>query len=342
MVELSDRKKQILASVIELYIKTGEPVGSKGLISATGMSISSATVRNEMNELDSLGLLEQPHTSAGRIPSQQGYRYYVDNLMKKREIDELSKRLIDAGISSVIGDPEKLIIRAGDVLAELTKCACISTAPVGEMTIIRKIELVPVGLHTAMMVLLTSNGILKSRLCRLDCEINAGIIEKFYNLVNVNFIGRPASEINIASMQTLAASLDEDYFSMLSLVSVVSDLAVSTSDSKLVIGGSSNLLGIKDYGDKAIALLDFLNKKDPITEIMTSPREDINIKIGNENRYKQLESSSVVVAKYFVNGDDSGTIGIIGPTRMDYESIIPSVKYLTGLVGQLITQALEE
>ena len=148
--ELSERKKQILAHVVELYIKTGEPVGSKGLISATGMSVSSATVRNEMNELDQLGYLEQPHTSSGRIPSQKGYRYYVDNLMNNREVDELTKRLIDAGISSAVGDPEKLISKSREVLANPTKCATVSTAPVGDMTLIKKIEVVPVGQYSAM------------------------------------------------------------------------------------------------------------------------------------------------------------------------------------------------
>jgi len=109
VAELSERKKLILAAVVEQYIKTGEPIGSKELLALTGMSVSSATVRNEMSELAAMGYLEQPHTSAGRIPSQTGYRYYVDNLMKPREIDELNRRMIEAGISSATGDPERLI-----------------------------------------------------------------------------------------------------------------------------------------------------------------------------------------------------------------------------------------
>lgn len=342
VTQLSDRKKQILASVIEMYIKSGEPVGSKGLIASTGMSVSSATVRNEMSELDSLGYLEQPHTSAGRIPSQKGYRYYIDNLMPAREIDELTKRLIDAGVSSAAGDPEKLVTRAREILADITKCACVSTAPVGDMTLIRKIELVPVGPHTAMMVLLTSNGILKSRLCRLDTELSVQILEKFYNTVDKFFIGKPAGSISPASIQTIAVSLDSDYFSMLPLMAAVSELAVSTNDSKLILGGGPNLLSLRDYGENAIALLEFLNKKEPLSEVINSAKGDLNIRIGKENIYKQLENSSVIVSKYFVGDDDSGTIGIIGPTRMDYETIIPSIKYLSDFVGKLITQALEE
>ncbi len=342
MSELSERKKQILAAVVEQYIKTGEPVGSKELIALTGMSVSSATVRNEMSELSALGYLEQPHTSAGRVPSQTGYRYYVDNLMKPREIDDLNRRLIDAGVSTAVGDPEKIIVRAGELLADLTKCACVSSTPGGDTVTISKIELVPVGIHSAMLVLLTSNGILKSRLCRLDCELNAKICQEFYNIVQTYIIGKPAADINVVSMQTVAASVDGDAFAMLPLMAAVCELAKSTADSKIMLGGSSNLFAHKGYGSDAIELLDFLNRKEPITEVMNAAKDPLNVKIGKENIYRQLENSSVIVAKYSVHGNDSGTIGIIGPTRMDYENIIPSIKYLTSLVGRLITQALEE
>ncbi len=340
MAELSERKKLILAAVVEQYIKTGEPIGSKELIALTGMAVSSATVRNEMSELAAMGYLEQPHTSAGRIPSQEGYRYYVDNLMKSREIDELNRRMLEAGISSAIGDPERLIAQASEVLADLTKCACVSTAPGGEAMIIRKIELVPVGVHSAMLVLLTSNGILKSRLCRLDCELTARICQQFYNIVQSCIIGKPASEISVASMQTVAATLDSDVFTMLPLMAAVCELAKSTASSRITVGGSSNLFS--SYGSDALELLEFLNKREPISAVMGGITEPLNVKIGKENIYRQLENSSVIVAKYSVGGSDSGTIGIIGPTRMDYENIIPSVKYLTDLVGRLITQAIEE
>lgn len=343
MAELSERKRAILAAVVEQYIKTGEPIGSKELIAQTGMSVSSATVRNEMSELSALGYLEQPHTSAGRIPSQKGYRYYVDNLMKNREVDELNKRLIEAGISSAAGDPEKLIAQAGEVLADLTKCACISTSPGGDSTVIRKIELVPVGHHTAMLVLLTSNGILKSRLCRLDSELDVKIVEEFYNVVESSIIGKSASDISVASMQTVAASVDSDPLAMLPLIAAVCELAGSTAKSRIMLGGSSNIFSHhKDYGSSAVELIEFLSREEPLTAVMTESKDPLNIKIGKENLYRQLENSSLIVAKYSVGGNDSGTIGIIGPTRMDYENIIPSVKYLTNLVGSLITQALED
>ena len=310
MAELSERKKQILATVVEQYIKTGEPIGSKELLALTGMTVSSATVRNEMSELVSLGYLEQPHTSAGRIPSQAGYRYYVDHLMKERELDELNRKLIEAGISSAVGDPERLLARAGEVLADMTKCACVSTAPGGETAVIRRIELVPVGAHTAMLVLLTSNGVLKSRLCRLESELNSKICEEFYNIVDSSIVGKPASDISVVSMQTAAASVDGDPFAMLPLMAAVCELARSTADSKIMLGGSSNLFSHKDYGGDAARLLEFLSKIEPLTAVMQDAKAPISVRIGKENLYKPLENSSVIVAKYTVGGRDSGTIGI--------------------------------
>ncbi len=342
MTALSDRKNQILSSVINMYIKYGEPIGSKNLISATGMNCSSATVRNELNELDSLGYLLQPHTSAGRIPSEKGYRYYVDNLMVTRELDEFTKMSVDSRLHTAAGDPEKLINTARELLADLTNCACVTTTPVGVMNLIRKIEIVPVSVHTAMMVLLTSNGILKSRLCRIDNGIDSQILDKFYNIVKTFFIGQPAGEISQASIQTVAASVDEDYFAMLPLLAAVSDLAGSITDSKFVLGGSSNLITVRDYGENVISLLQFLKRKEPIVEIINSSKEPFSIKIGSENMYKQLFDSSVIISKYKVKDDDSGTLSIIGPTRMDYETVIPGVRYLSDMVGKLITSALDE
>lgn len=341
-MELSDRKKLILAAVVEHFIKTGEPIGSKELILRTGLGVSSATVRNEMSELSTLGLLEQPHTSAGRVPSHTGYRFYVDNLMKTREVDEVSRRMMEAGIASAAGDPERLVESACSILAELTKCASVSTTPGGECTVIRRIELVPVGTRSAMMVLLTSNGILKSRLCRLDLPLDGRILEEFHNIADSALVGRQASEISVAAMQTIAASLGSDVLSMFPLLAAVCELAQSTAHSQIMLDGQSNLLASGEYGDSALELLNFLSRNEPMTRVINNSKAEMNVTIGAENIFRQLENSSVILAKYNVRGQEAGSIGLIGPTRMDYETIIPEVRYLTCLVGSLIEQALEE
>ncbi len=344
-MELSERKQKILGAIVEQYIKTGEPVGSKALLDALDFSVSSATVRNEMAELVSLGYLEQPHTSAGRIPTNEGYRYYVDHIMVNSSVDESVRRRIEAGIHSAGGDPEKLIEKAGAVLAELTDCAAVSTTPSGEGAFIKRIEAVPVGTHTAMIVLLTSTGVLKSKVCRSDTDLNASVIEKFYNVVKSSFLGIPLDSVDTAMMQTLVASLGADVFTLMPLMTVVSDLAQDALRTEIVLGGQSNLLHYSNYyGSSAYELLEFLRRGEPLSKLLASVSSDdgVEVRIGSENPYKQLMKSSVIVSNYNIDGSKRGSIGIIGPTRIDYAKLIPSVKFLTNLVGELLTKTFNE
>lgn len=341
-MELSERKQKILAAIVELYIKTGEPVGSKGLLKELDMNISSATVRNEMSDLVTQGYLEQPHTSAGRIPSNQGYRYYVDHLMRRQDVDEKLQRLIHAGIAQGADDPAILLENAVAVLAELTHCAAVSTTPIGEKATVRRIELVPVGRHVVMLVLLTSTGVLKSRMCRLGVTIDSGLLETFYNVANTAFVGCAVSDIDPVMLQSLAASLGENSLTMMPVLAAVSDLAASAVRAQVMLEGQSNLLGHKEYADNAYELMEFLNKGEPLNRIISRSKNGLEVHIGKENQYVQLENSSLILAKYFIHGDQAGAIGVIGPTRIDYAKLIPSVQYLTQLVSDLMSQALED
>lgn len=344
-MELSERKQKILGAVVELYIRTGEPVGSKSLLGELDMSVSSATVRNEMAELAALGLLEQPHTSAGRIPTNEGYRYYVDNLMVNRQIDESLRRHIEASFGSALTDPEKLLERAGEVLADLTGCAAVSTTPSGEGAYIRRVEAVPVGTRTAMIVLMTSTGVIKSKVARSDFDLNASVLESFYNVVKASFVGKLLSEVDTPMMQSLVASLGGDVFTLLPLMTAVSDLAQEAVHTEVMLGGQSNILHHNNYyGNTAYELLEFLRRGEPLSKLLSSASEskDVDVKIGSENPYRQLVKSSVIVSNYNIDGNRRGSIGIIGPTRIDYANLIPSVKYLTDLVGELLTQTFKE
>lgn len=342
-MELSPRKEKILAAVVEAYIKTGEPVGSKSLLDILDISVSSATVRNEMAELAALGLLEQPHTSAGRVPTNEGYRYYVDNLIGTRCLDDSVKRQIEAGISVKNASPEAILANAGEFLADMTDCAAVSTTPSGENATVRRVELVPVGTRTAVVVLMTSAGMVKSKVCRSDSDLNSSMIEKFYNLVKSSFLGMPLDDIDVATLQTLVASMGVDALTMIPFVSAVFDLAKELMHAELLLGGQSNILRHgENYGTTAYELLDFLRRGEPISKMLASVKGDVDVKIGGENKFRQLENSSVIMANYIIGGDKRGSIGIIGPTRIDYANLIPSVRYLTDLVGRLLTQTLNE
>ena len=340
-MELSERKQKILAAIVEQYIRTGEPIGSKSLMEILPMKVSSATIRNEMAELAAMGLLEQPHTSAGRVPSHAGYRYYIDHLMHARELDDESRRKIESAIGSG-SDPEHVLTRAGEVLADLTGCAAVSTTPAGESTRIRRSEMVPVGSRTAMLVLLTSTGILKSRICRTDTPITVPLLERFYNLTRSQLVGKPLSDVHTTAMQTLAASLGADAFSMLPFLAGIADLARDASQADIHLDGQSNLLGYRELEDNAYELMEFLRNGEPLSALISSSRGDVQVLIGKENKFRQLANSSVILARYDVGGDESGTLGVIGPTRLDYAKLIPSVRFLTDLVGRLLTRSIDD
>lgn len=341
---LPPRRQKILAAIVEQYIDTGEPVGSKALLQRLDIDVSSATIRNEMAELTNEGFITQPHTSAGRVPTQYGYRYYVDNLMEVKALSDNDRRQIESGVDYRSGDPEQLLSKAGEALVDFTNFAAISTTPSDENSYIRNIEMVQLSPKTAMIVLLTSTGILKSKACRTDVEITDDIKDTFSQIVKRDFFGRPLSDVGTVMIQTLVASLGAKALAMSPLLVTIADLTDSASQAEVSLSGQSNLLGYKEYDQNAGQLLDFLHKPEPLEMLVSSTNQDkdIEIRIGSENRYKELENSSVIISKYKIGENATGAIGIIGPTRMNYSKLIPTIKYLTDIISKLLSEVYEE
>lgn len=342
MAKLSERKQRILAIIIERYIATGEPVGSKVICTQMGNAVSSATIRNDMADLVELGLLVQPHTSAGRIPSQTGYRYYVDNLMANYELGIEEQERIKIWLSTFSGEPDKLLEKAGSILAELTNCVAVSSSPADNEAIIKRIELVPLSNHTAMIVLLASSGILKSAVVRSDAEIDMNIVEVFYNISQTYFNGRNVSDISIPFIQTLVASLGDKVFVMSPFLCAISDLCDAVKTTDIHLKGQNNILNHSELSEDAFRLMDFLHRGTPLENMLDSHKNPLNVAIGSENIYRELRHSSTIFSKYSVGNRDSGSIGIIGPTRIDYAHLIPTIKYLAGVIGNLLTETLDE
>lgn len=341
-MEMTQRKQKILAAVVESYIRTGEPVGSKNLLGELDFSVSSATIRNEMADLAEMGYLEQPHTSAGRVPTTLGYRYYIDKLMNKLEPTEADRKAIAKTVSSGSGDPEQLLEKAGEVIAKLTGCAAVSTMPVGEKATVRRAEIVPVGTRTAMIVLLTSAGTLKSKACRSDMPITPQTVERFYSVCASHFIGKPLEDISTVMLQTLVASLGEYALEMSAFFVTLADLAADALSSDVLLEGQSNLFNHRELGSNIIELMEFLRKGEPISKLLSKGKDGVDVKIGTENEYKQLANSSVIISHYDVNGSRSGALGIIGPTRLNYAKLIPYMQFVSGLVGDILSESIED
>ncbi len=338
---LSDRKQLILTAVTERYIATGEPVGSKLLLEMLSLPISSATVRNEMSELSEKGYLIQPHTSAGRIPSDKGYRYYVDNLMANYELSDSQRRMIERAVDTKSSDPEQVLEQAGETLARITGCAVVTAAPGGDTASVRGVELIRVGNRTLMMVLMTSTGIIKSKLCRMDFNITKSTVEIFYNVVNHIIIGRQLIDINTALLQTIVSSVDRGIFLLSPLIATLSELVSEVSGTQIMLDGQSNLLHHRELLDNAYELMTFLKDTDTVSRLITSGKKELDIRIGQENIYRPLKNTSVIIVRYSTKSKSGGALCVIGPTRMDYARLIPNMKYLSEHVGRVFDDILE-
>ncbi|MGN0468055.1 MAG: heat-inducible transcriptional repressor HrcA [Acutalibacteraceae bacterium] len=341
-MELGKRKEMILAAIVEQYIKTGEPIGSKMLMSSLPISVSSATIRNEMSELAEMGLLEQPHTSSGRIPSQAGYRYYIDHLMNKYELSTEEKTAIKHELEKAADNPDKLLEKAGETLAKITNCAALSTSPTDELATVKRIEMVPVAPKLAMIVMMTSTGIIKNGICRTDTEITPEMIDNFYKITSNYFIGKPVSDIGTVMIQTLVASLGNSALAMSPFFVVLADIASHAVQAEIHLQGEQNLLHHRELGDSIFETLQFLDEDEKLSRAVSAKKNALNVMIGKENMFRQLENTSLIVARYNIQGHDGGAVGIIGPTRIDYARLIPKVKYLTDLVSELLTDTFEE
>lgn len=342
MPVISERMQKILALIVESYIATGEPVGSKALCTAMGNAVSSATIRNDMALLTDAGLLEQPHTSAGRIPTQAAYRYYVDNLMTAYELGAEDQSRIKIWLQSVSGEPDRLLEKAGEILAESTNCVVVSSSPSDSEAHIKRIEIVPLSNRTAMMVLLTDSGILKSTVVRTDMRITVDVAGVFYNIMQSYFIGKSINDITVSFIQTLVASLGDNAFVMSPFLCAAADLCEAAGTTELHLNGQSNLLNHAEFSQDAVRLMRFIGRTAPLEAMLEAQKKPFTVAIGSENAYRELKNASTIFSKYSVGGRDSGSIGIIGPTRLDYARLIPSIKYLAGVIGALLSETLDE
>lgn len=341
-MDLDLRKLKVLTSIVESYIKTGEPVGSKAICAMLDIPVSSATIRNDMAALAEMGLIEQPHTSAGRIPSQKGYRLYVDRLMNKKELSPHDKQMIRSFFETKAADVAGLIEHASKGLADLTGCASVSTTPTPQFAHIRRIEAVFAGRKTVVLILITSSGIIKNKVCRLDFDMDASQMEVLSNFLNEHFVGIPLENITPALIQTLAVKLSAISLTLTPILFSVYELYKEVFEGEVVLQGQSNLLPYVGTGSLAFRLMEFLSNPSEISGLLSRSKEPVSVLIGDETQTPVLSDSSVIVVKYHIGGVTDGKVGIIGPSRIDYARIIPALEYFADFVGLLLENNFDE
>lgn len=339
-MELSPRKRAILAAVTKAYIETGEPIGSKALTLMLKNAPSSATLRNEMSELCELGFLKQPHTSAGRVPTSNGFKIYVNSLMTPESMSDSVKHRIDSGLSEIGGAPEKIPEAVGELLSRLTGLPVITCFFADADTFVRRVEAVNIGRSSVLLFLITSDGRARSTVLRLGAEFTNKLNEKFTEAVKRRIRGKRLSELTRAYIQGVAAEVGA--FELTPLFSSVYETVSGIEASGVTLCGESALYNICDSEESARRIISLVGMREPMLSLLGGIKGDSGVVFGKDTGFRELEDETLIAARF--NGADryKGAIGVIGPNRMSYGQIIPSVKYTALRLTEIMTEAQKD
>ncbi len=338
-MEPAARKEKILAAIIESYISTGEPVGSKALIEQSGLQVSSATVRNDMAELTKRGLIVQPHTSAGRIPTASGYRYYVDKLLSVEPLARQSREYILDRLRERADSPESILQNAAELLYRLTDCIALATTPDSRDSRIRKISFVQTGAYTAMAVLICSNGVIKTKLFRCEYLITPEILGIFDRAMEDTFAGIAVSSVNRPFIQTAAARFGELSLLMPTALTAVWEACELAGTVSTCHSGFGMLMR---EGDSPLAgrILEFLQNNRELSANLEKLPQYTAATIGRENSRVELAQSAVISTRYLIDGSPSGVLAVIGPMRLDYSRVFSILEAVSECVSELIGELI--
>ena len=320
-MELTERKKQILKVVVENYVRTAEPVGSKAIASEMGGSVSSATIRNELADLVELGYLEQPHTSAGRVPSPQGYRLYVNELMAQQRLSLQETEEINRSLRGRMEELDRLLSQVGRAVSSFVNYPAYAAAANRTVQSARRFELLPVDEHSCIAVLMMSGSRVKSQLLRLQLKVDVDQLPMLVNLLNTHFTGVSVDEMN-QRLMNVAEQIPPPVFLLLSqTVSYAADALEEAGRREIITTGANQLLKLPEFQDagKAHELMSFL--ADSKENLPLPDDGPMKILIGPENVTDALKDASVVVASYDIGDDMRGLIGVVGPTRRNYAAV---------------------
>lgn len=339
---LDDRKIRVLYAIINSYIMSAEPIGSRTITKQYDLGVSSATIRNEMSDLEDLGYLNKPHSSAGRVPSDKAYRLYVNELLKlKKPIMDLNKKNeIKKILASESREIEQLLQNSAKVLSAITSYTAIAISPKLKDTRLKHIHLVSLDDKQVLMVLVNDTGVVKNSLFRLDREIPENQLLVLSNILNDRLKGLSLGEMNERLFNEIIMEI-YDYKSVLdNIIPVIYQSMEDIDNVDVYADGITKILDFPEYKDleKAKSIISFIEDKELVLDILfnNSLSQDIQITIGNENLYDVIKDCSLITANYQLGDKIIGKIGIIGPTRMDYYKLINTVHLFSVNISEII------
>ena len=325
-----ERKKRILQAIIDEYISTAEPVSSGALVQKYGLDCSSATIRNEMAELEKGGYLDKPHTSSGRVPSAQGYRLYVDELLKEDDISLEEIRYIQSKLETRVNEIEELTKIATNTLSEVTHYTSVSVGPKTNLQNIEEVKFVLLGQRMLMAVILTDTGIIKETIIKFDEDITEEQVSTLNFIFNNKLKGKPIEAIDKPLEEYIFSEMN---YSLKVIKPIMEQLdRVINEDSNFYLEGANKSFELPEFKSLEVAknFINLIDTKEIMLDLLnTGFAKDINVYIGDENDNEQLKDFSVITFKHRYQNKDLGTIGIIGPKRMDYSKVISVMKYIS-------------
>ncbi len=331
-MELTERKLKILQAIIDDFVFSAEPIGSRTLSKKYDLGISPATIRNEMADLEELGYLTHPHTSAGRVPSDKAYRMYVDNMMERRPVPEAQQAAIRNRLNDNIYELNKTIERAAELLSEITNLTAFALTPKEDTNRLKYINLLPVDDRTVVLMIVTESGKVSNTVLRLKTGYDTRKLEILSKMLTYNYRGKELSSIlEVDIIKSVEGDLEAMSHLMENIMPEFLKTLEGMLDTELYMEGLTNIFSIPEYNDldKAKMFMRMLNKKERITKVLDERGEGILITIGEENSDEEMKDCSLVTATYRINGKLVGKLGVIGPTRMKYDSVTSIIEFMS-------------
>lgn len=336
-MDLSERKLQILQAIIDDYVSNAEPVGSRSIAKKYGLGVSPATIRNEMADLEDMGYLTHPHTSAGRVPSDKAYRLYVSNLMKRHSLTPQEKRTINEHLNADMNEFDATIKHAAALLSEITKLASFAMTPSNDQDTLRFIRLLPIDEYSVVLMIVADSGNVTNTTLRMNVLYTTEALDILSKSMTYTYKGHTIDDV---LKNSIIENFNSDIKTMSALAGSVMPNFMRTLEDMLNVNlymeGLTNIFNIPEYSsiDKAKAFLELVSRKDEFTKDMLQRDNGVIVTIGDENTDDSMKDCSLITATYHVDGKLVGKLGVIGPTRMKYSEITSIMEYLTSNLSE--------
>ncbi len=337
---LTDRQLLILQVIVDDFIRSAQPVGSRSLSKKEEISFSSATIRNEMADLEELGFIEKTHTSSGRVPSEKGYRYYVDHLLSPQVLNQQDISIIQSIFAEKIFEFEKIIQRSAKILSDLTNYTSIVLGPAVSINKLKRIQIIPLNKDTAVAIFVTDTGHVENRSFSLPPSIDISDLEKTVNILNDRLAGVSLEDLNDKIYKEVAVLLRQHIHNYDLMLHTIGETFKMPINEKLFFGGKTNMLSQPEFHDitKIRSLLTMIDQEEWIYNLIRKNSSGINVKIGKENNVSAMDNCSLITASYSVGAENLGTIAILGPTRMEYSRVISLLQLLSHDLTEVLTK----